>query len=41
MLIAITEDKAGALLNLLSRNYTQARVIGRVLPRSLHSVVVG
>ena len=40
MLIAIAEDKAGALLNVLSRNYTQAGVIGRVLPRSLHSVVV-
>jgi len=40
MLIAIAEDKAGALLNTLSRNYTQTRVIGRVLPRSLHSVVV-
>jgi selenide, water dikinase len=40
MLIAIAEDKADALLNTLSRNYTQARTIGRVLPRSLHSVVV-
>ena len=40
MLIAIGEEKAGALLSALSKNYTQARAIGRVLPRSLHSVVV-
>jgi selenide,water dikinase len=41
MLIAIAENQAGALLSALSRNYTQARIIGHVLPRSLHSVVVG
>jgi selenide,water dikinase len=41
MLIAIPEDKAGALLTALSKNYTYARVIGRVIPRSPHSVVVG
>ena len=40
MLIAIGEEKASALLSALSKNYTQARAIGRVLPRSLHSVVV-
>ena len=40
MLIAITRDKAGALLSALSKNYTQARAIGRVLPRSPQSVVV-
>jgi selenide,water dikinase len=40
MLIAIAEDQAETLLNALSRNYTQARIIGRVLPRSHHSVVV-
>ena len=40
MLIAITEDKADDLLSVLSKNYTQAGVIGRVFPRSLHSVVV-
>ena len=40
MLIAIAEEKADELLSALSRNYTHARIIGRVLPRSLHSVVV-
>jgi selenide,water dikinase len=40
MLIAISEDKAGALLDVLSTNYTQTRAIGRVLPRTQHSVVV-
>jgi len=40
MLIAISQDKAGALLDVLSRNYTQTRAIGRVLPRTRHSVVV-
>lgn len=41
MLIAVGEDNAGALLSVLSKNYPQARVIGRVLPHGLHSIVVG
>lgn len=41
MLIAVGEDNAGALLSVLSKNYPQARVIGRVLPHSLRSIVVG
>ena len=40
MLIAIPEAKAEALLATLTKNYPKARVIGRVLPQSPHSIVV-
>jgi selenide,water dikinase len=40
MLIAITEDKAEALISILSNYYPQARIIGRVLPESPRKIVV-
>jgi len=40
MLIAIAENKAEALLSTLSKNYPQARRIGRVLPPGPHSIIV-
>ncbi len=40
MLIAIPEAKAEALLATLTKNYPKARVIGRVLPQSPHSIIV-
>ena len=40
MLIAITEKKANDLLSLLNRNYPNAKVIGRVLPKGPHSIIV-
>ena len=40
MLIAITADKAEALLQTLRNNYPRAQVIGRVTPRGSRSIVV-
>ena len=40
MLIAISENKADALLRVLRENYRHAQVIGRVAPRGSHSLVV-
>ncbi len=40
MLIAISEDKAEALLATLSKNYPHARIIGRVQPPAPSSIVV-
>ena len=40
MLIAISEDKAEALLGKLRENYPRAQIIGRVSPRGSHSIVV-
>lgn len=40
MLIAVNENKAEALLAVLSKNYPQARPIGRVLSHEGHSIVV-
>ena len=40
MLIAIAEDRAQSLLTVLSKNYPQARIIGRVHPPGTHSIVV-
>ncbi|HEX6717005.1 MAG TPA: AIR synthase-related protein, partial [Pyrinomonadaceae bacterium] len=40
MLIAIAADKADDLLTTLSKNYSHARIIGRVLPRGAHSIIV-
>jgi selenide, water dikinase len=40
MLIAITEDKADALLRTLRNNYPHAQIIGRVFPRRSHSIIV-
>ncbi len=40
MLIAVTEDKAEALLRTLRENYAQAQMIGRVSPRGSRSIVV-
>ena len=40
MLIAVNENKAEALLATLSKNYSQARQIGRVLPPGLRSIIV-
>ena len=40
MLIAVTEEKAEALLRTLRNNYPHAQIIGRVSPRGSHSIVV-
>jgi selenide,water dikinase len=40
MLIAVNENKAEALLANLSKNYPQARQIGRVLPMGPRSIIV-
>ena len=40
MLIAIPEDKAEALLATLKKNYSHARIIGRVLPPAPSSIIV-
>jgi selenide,water dikinase len=40
MLIAVAEAKAQTLLNDLRSNYPQAQIIGRVLPRGSHSLLV-
>jgi selenide, water dikinase len=40
MLIAVSEDKAEALLKTLQANYPHARVIGRVLPLERRSITV-
>ena len=40
MLIAVAENKAGALLRTLRDNYPRAEIIGRVSPRGSHSLVV-
>jgi hydrogenase maturation factor len=40
MLIAISEDKAAALLAALNKNYPHARVIGRVQPPAPCSIIV-
>ena len=41
MLIAISEDKAEALLATLQRNYPHASVIGRVHPPAPSSIIIG
>ena len=41
MLIAISEDKADALLTTLRKNYPHARIIGRVHPPGSSSILVG
>jgi len=40
MLIAITEDKADTLLSALSNHYSNARIIGRVLPHGPRKIIV-
>ena len=40
MLIAISEDKADALLTILRKNYLHARTIGRVQPSTSSSIIV-
>ena len=40
MLISVAEAKAETLLNDLRSNYPQAQIIGRVLPRGSHSLLV-
>jgi selenide,water dikinase len=40
MLIAVSEDKAEALLRTLRENYPRAQIIGRVSPRGSRSIVV-
>ena len=40
MLIAVSEEKAEALLGSLRQNYPQAQIIGRVSPRDSRSIVV-
>ena len=40
MLIAISENKAEALLATLNKNYPHARLIGRVLPAGPRSIIV-
>jgi selenide,water dikinase len=40
MLIAIAEDKSGALLRTLNEHYQRARTIGRVLPESPRKIIV-
>jgi selenide,water dikinase len=40
MFIAITEDKAEALLSALNNHYSNARIIGRVLPHGLRTIIV-
>jgi selenide,water dikinase len=40
MLISIAEEKAEALLSTLSKNYPNARRIGRILPRGSRSIIV-
>ena len=40
MLIAIAEDKAGALLSTLRQHYRDAAIIGRVQPRGPSAIVV-
>jgi selenide,water dikinase len=40
MLIAVNQNKAEALLANLSKNYPQARQIGRVLPMGPRSIIV-
>jgi selenide, water dikinase len=40
MLIAVADEKAEALLRTLRENYPRAQIIGRVSPRSSHSIVV-
>ena len=41
MLISIAEKRAEALLKRLRENYTTARVVGSVIERASHSIVVG
>jgi selenide, water dikinase len=41
MLIAISGDKAKALLDALCKNYPHASIIGRVQPRASSSIIVG
>jgi selenide, water dikinase len=41
MLIAISEDKAEALLAALNKNYPHARIIGRVHPAAPTSIIIG
>ena len=40
MLIAVSENKAEAMLAVLRKNYPNAQPIGRVLPPGSHSIVV-
>ena len=40
MLIAIAEEKAEALLSTVRQHYTNARIIGRVLPPGPHAILV-
>jgi selenide, water dikinase len=40
MLIAVAQEKAGALLSNLREHYPRAQIIGRVSPRGSHSLVV-
>jgi selenide,water dikinase len=40
MLISIPQDSASALLKRLKQTYTQAKVIGRVVARASHSILV-
>jgi selenide,water dikinase len=40
MLMAVSEDKADALLRTLRENYPHAQIIGRVSPRGSHSLAV-
>jgi selenide,water dikinase len=40
MFIAITEDKAEALLSALNNHYSNARIIGRVLPHGVRKIIV-
>jgi selenide,water dikinase len=40
MLIAVSEDKASALLRTLRENYPQAQIIGQVAPRGSRSIIV-
>jgi len=41
MLISIAEDRSKGLLDRLQENYPTARIIGRVIERASHSIVVG
>jgi selenide,water dikinase len=40
MFIAITEDKAEVLLSALNNHYSNARIIGRVLPHGVRKIIV-
>ena len=40
LLLALQEEKAGVLLEELRKNYPRAAIIGRVLPRGTHSLLV-